>query len=119
MIKFTVHGRPVPAVRMTQRSMHKNPQAKRYLEYKALVGWTARAAGVRVAKQQVSINIRIYLCGGQIGDWDNYAKSICDGLNGVAWLDDRQVVQGFVARFECATKEEQRVEVVIMEVSYS
>ena len=116
MIKFTIHGRPVPAVRMTQRSMYKNPQAQRYLEYKNSVGWSAKKAGARITKQQVAINIYVYLCGGQIGDWDNYAKSICDGLNGVAWLDDKQVVQGFVRRFMCNTKEEQRVEVTILEV---
>lgn len=27
------------------------------------------------------------------GDVDNYAKSALDGLNGVVWEDDRQVVQ--------------------------
>ena len=27
------------------------------------------------------------------GDVDNYAKSILDGLNGIAYLDDRQIVK--------------------------
>lgn len=31
-------------------------------------------------------------------DWDNAAKLICDALNGVAWPDDVQIVQGTVVR---------------------
>jgi Holliday junction resolvase RusA-like endonuclease len=27
------------------------------------------------------------------GDIDNYVKTVLDGLNGVAWLDDKQVVK--------------------------
>lgn len=27
------------------------------------------------------------------GDLDNYTKLIADALNGVAWIDDRQVVK--------------------------
>ena len=27
------------------------------------------------------------------GDIDNYTKLICDALNGVAWIDDRQIAQ--------------------------
>ena len=30
------------------------------------------------------------------GDWDNHAKAICDALNGICYLDDRQIVDGHI-----------------------
>lgn len=32
------------------------------------------------------------------GDIDNYAKLVMDALNGVAWIDDRQLVELFVVK---------------------
>jgi Holliday junction resolvase RusA-like endonuclease len=32
------------------------------------------------------------------GDIDNYTKLICDALNGVAWLDDRQIARILVVK---------------------
>lgn len=29
-------------------------------------------------------------------DWDNIGKIVCDGLNGVAWHDDKQIADGHV-----------------------
>ena len=29
-----------------------------------------------------------------VPDWDNVSKSICDALNGIAWVDDAQIVDG-------------------------
>jgi len=111
--EFTVYGRPVPAVRTTQNDQWK-PQAIRYNRYKRDVGWSAKAAGARVTKKHVTIEIKVFVYGQQ-GDWDNYAKSICDGLNGITWIDDRQVMEGSVRKFSC-TEDEQRAEVAIREV---
>ncbi len=116
MIEFTVPGRPVPAVRMTKKSKFVNKQAKKYLQYKEHVGWTAKKAGVRLLDGKVCIEIVIYLCGGTHGDWDNYAKSICDGLNGIAYNDDRQVMEGRVKKVLGVEKTEERAEVKIWEV---
>lgn len=27
-------------------------------------------------------------------DWDNYAKAVCDAMNGVVYVDDKQIVDG-------------------------
>lgn len=99
ILEFTVPGRPVPAVRMTQRSKWADPRAQKYLAYKDTVGWAAKAAGCRQQFEgPVCVEIDLFLHGGQFGDVDNYAKSILDGLNRVAWDDDRQVVELHVYR---------------------
>lgn len=115
MIKFTIPGRPVPAVRMTQKGKFRkdNDAAHKYLAYKDAVGWEAKKAGVKQMEGKIVIDIKIYLCGGHHGDWDNYAKSICDGLNGIAYEDDRQIIDGRVRKIIGVTKVEERAEVEI------
>lgn len=46
-------------------------------------------------------------------DWDNIAKVICDALNGIAWVDDSQIVSGTVAKYYA---EESKVLVFIKEI---
>lgn len=116
MFSFTVPGRPVPAVRMTQRGTWK-PQATRYLQYKAAVGWAAKAAGVIRLECPVAIDIQVYIFGGVVGDWDNYSKSICDGLNGVAYIDDKQIVDGRCRKMVARTRGDERAVVEIREAT--
>lgn len=47
------------------------------------------------------------------GDVDNYLKSIADGLNGVAYFDDCQIVEATINKWY---SEEPKAEVVIREV---
>ena len=35
-------------------------------------------------------------------DWDNFAKALGDALNGVVWVDDKQIVRGIVAKVYAA-----------------
>ena len=47
-------------------------------------------------------------------DWDNIGKMVCDGLNGIAWYDDAQIVHGeTIKRYST----DPRVEITITEVS--
>jgi crossover junction endodeoxyribonuclease RusA len=48
-------------------------------------------------------------------DVDNVAKSVLDGLNGVAYEDDNQVVELLVRKYKVTRKEEERVEIEIRE----
>lgn len=116
MVSFVVPGRPVPAVRMTQRGKYTKAQAKRYMQYKDKVGWAAKRAGIRQLRGKVRIWITIYLAGGLDGDWDNYAKSICDGLNSIAYRDDRDIVDAHVVKVLGVASTDERAEIKIWQI---
>jgi Holliday junction resolvase RusA-like endonuclease len=115
MIKLIIPGRPVPCVRMTQRSKFTNPQAQRYLEYKQTVGWIGKSKINQPLPKEhfVCINMQFWLYGGQVIDLDNLIKSICDSLNGIAWVDDKQVTEIMAKRYKAADKLSQRAEIEI------
>ena len=50
------------------------------------------------------------------GDWENYAKSCADALNGVAWHDDAQIVDGRTVKRR-AKKGEQCGVYILIEVA--
>lgn len=114
-ITIEVPGRPVPAARMTTRGKFKSRQAQRYLAYKRAVGWTAKAAGVKPVMGPLTVEIEVYLHRGQDGDWDNYGKSICDGLNGVAYVDDSQIIDGRVRKLRARGRHEERAVIHLRE----
>lgn len=112
-IKIVVPGKPIPAVRMTQRGKYVSKQAGRYLAYKNQVGWAAKAARVKQITGDIEVIGIAYIYGNRSGDVDNLAKAWLDGLNGIAWLDDRQVRRLTVERVQVDQEEEQRAEIEI------
>lgn len=52
----------------------------------------------------------------KVPDWDNIGKIICDSLNGLAYHDDAQIVEGTVIK-RYASGTEPMVEVEISEVT--
>lgn len=117
MIRLVVPGRPVPAVRMTQRSKFTSNQAGRYLAYKNQIGWVAKAARVQQTAAPVEVSAIVYLCGGHEGDVDNYGKAMLDSLNGIAWKDDRQVRKLTVEKRQAQSAAEERAEIEIKEIA--
>jgi crossover junction endodeoxyribonuclease RusA len=115
IIKLVVPGRPVPAVRMTQRGKFVKDRAQLYLNYKDHIAWVARTKIKKPLEGAVNIKIKVFVLG-RGGDWDNYAKAICDGLNKIAYVDDSQIRKGEVEIINCS-KDEQRVEIEIKEVA--
>lgn len=118
MSKIIIPGRPVPAVRMTQRGKYINQQAQRYLDYKSQVGWAGKTAIKKPIPKgrYASVTMQFYICGGQTPDIDNLIKAILDGLNGIAWEDDKQVVGVHAARFSAASKDGEYAEIEIKAV---
>jgi len=118
MIKMTIPGRPVPkgrprlGVRGRKAYVYTPPETK---EYENIVGWVAKCMGCRPTEEPVSVMLDIYARGKM--DVDNVAKSILDGLNGVAYEDDDQVVELLVRKHKVKRKEEERVEIEIREAS--
>jgi Holliday junction resolvase RusA-like endonuclease len=93
-IAFTVEGVPRPKARARRGAGGRwyTPQATK--AYEEAVGWAARAAGVRDAYEgPVRLTVGLWFPDRRRRDVDNCAKSICDALNGIAYLDDSQVAQ--------------------------
>lgn len=116
MIEFVVPGRPVPAVRMTQRSKWVDPQAQRYLEYKEFAGWIAKqAVKQKPITGQVAAKFRFYLKPkGRNPDLSNLIKAIEDALNKIVWKDDVQV-RHIDASMIISKDEPERAEVIVRE----
>lgn len=112
MIHLEIPGRPVPAVRMTSRGAYVKKYAQRYLNYKKEVAWIAISKKIRPMDGPVEVEVNVYLCGGRQGDIDNYAKSLTDALNKLAYQDDRQIRRLVAEKHECS-KGEERAEIIV------
>ena len=114
MIRITVPGRPVPkgrprlGVRGRKAFVYTPPETR---EYERFVGWVAKSAGCQPIEGPVSVALSVYVKGRL--DADNIAKSILDGLSGVAYEDDDQVIELLVRKHKVKRKEEERVEIEI------
>ena len=117
-ISFTIPGRPIPAARMTRRGKWVKRQAQKYLAFKEQVGWEARKHFKGEPWQgPVGIELRFYLkVNRSRGDGDNLFKAILDGMNGIAFEDDSQVVEG---HFYILDREPQRTEVRVWKLNGS
>lgn len=103
-IKILVPSEPVPLARARFSGRHCY-QPKRNREYREVVQQAARSAmgGREPLKGEVSAVIKLYRrfksTARNYGDLDNHAKAILDGLNQIAFADDRQVVRCLIAKF--------------------
>lgn len=87
---FTIEGDPVPKGRPRfNRSNGRVITPKRTRDYEEHVGWAARSNGVIKMEGDVAVWLDLAFCRNK--DIDNIAKSILDGMNGIAYDDDSQV----------------------------
>ena len=104
MITFTIPGQPVPKGRPRGALPRKgdllpgdDPKAIRFYTpartkiYERKVGVCAKQAGVRPTDNEVAVSAKFYLKDRRKVDVDNLMKAVLDGLNRVAYADDKQV----------------------------
>lgn len=91
MTVIEIPGTPVPKQRPRLASGRVFTPPKTHAA-EELIAWKARAAGVRISTSDVSVTAGFYFTGKRRGDIDNLVKTVLDALNGVAYVDDRQVV---------------------------
>jgi crossover junction endodeoxyribonuclease RusA len=73
-----------------------NPKARKYKQTAALA---ALACGAFRLTGELRVRMDVYRplrC----GDLDNVQKLVCDALNGIAWHDDKQLVEIVARRFD-------------------
>lgn len=113
-IRITIPGRPIPkgrprlGIRGRKAYVYTPPKTA---EYEKLVGWVAKCSGCRPVDGPVAVDLDIYV---RIRmDLDNVAKSVLDGLNGIAYQDDGQVVELLVKKHKVTNTADERVEIEI------
>ncbi len=116
--KIIVCGRPTPKGRPRLgvkggKAFVYTPAATK--EYEEMVGWAAKSSGCSPKDGPIAVSISVYVKGRL--DADNIAKSILDGLNGVAYEDDDQVVELLVRKHKVKDNADERVEIEVMEVT--
>ena len=91
---FVVHGPPVPKGRPRMWSGGHAYTPKRTRDYEARVKDRARASVPSdwPKDKQYSLTIKVYRHTKR-GDLDNFVKAVSDALNGIAWTDDRGVME--------------------------
>lgn len=116
--RFTVDGEPVSKSRA--RFTHYGSKVRAYTPEKTKVAEAAMGRQFRrVSPEHVpdgenafGVACIFFACTFQRRDVDNMIKLVCDGLNGVAWVDDSQVYEVSGRRGRCLPGE-ARTEVLI------
>ena len=91
-ITLFVAGQPVPKQRPRVSNGHAYTPA-RTRAWEQEIGWMARAVGMEPMAGDVGITLRFQRKGRVRADLDNLVKAVLDGLNGIAFGDDRQIIE--------------------------
>ena len=104
-IKFSVPTEPVPFKRARTNGKRRyndprNSDFKYYVGLHAKVAMNGRSPFDGAIRLHVKVFTKYKPTSLKSGDWDNHGKAISDALNGICFLDDRQVIEGNVQMFQ-------------------
>jgi len=116
MIRLTIPGRP--RAKQRPRIGYRGRRAYMYTPeetaaYEELVGFVARTHCRRPLDGLLEVRITVYFRDDATPDLDNVIKAILDGMNRVAFGDDRQVKRIVAETKRAAGAWEERAEVEI------
>jgi crossover junction endodeoxyribonuclease RusA len=97
VISFIVLGEPVPWARARSRGSQRW-NSPRVEAQKALIAGAARIAGAKPLEDPMRLTVTAYLSSWRRVDGDNILKLVADALNGVAYVDDAQVMHATVMK---------------------
>lgn len=121
--QITIPGRPVPKVRMTQKSKW-SPRAQASLQYQKTVAWAAKACTKNTQLfGPVRLSVWVYLKPTKKGqlpenrpDLSNVIKAIEDGLQYARVVEnDKQIIEYGMSGYRLDYNE--RVEITLEEIS--
>ena len=91
MPEITIPGEPVAKERPRRGKNGSWYTPTKTRDYEQLVGWIWKETRIKPLTGPVSVRLDFWI-GGRDKDLDNLVKAVLDGLNGVAWEDDSQIV---------------------------
>lgn len=113
---FTVPGRPRPKARPRFAKGRVFTPAET-LEYEARVREHAAFMFDKpLESDDLKAYIDVFVKGRNHADLDNFVKSILDGMNRTAYLDDKQIKHIDANLLFVASKDDERAEIIIEEV---
>jgi Holliday junction resolvase RusA-like endonuclease len=106
-MEFTILGRIVPYVRMTQRSKWADPRARLYLDSQAAIRWQLTSQMLEnswtMLPQREPLVATITFCIGKrmhTTDADNICKAVIDAAQGVVYSNDCWIDELHVYRMQ-------------------
>lgn len=115
LAEFTVPGTPISKARPRTGANNNTFTPKRTRDHEKLVATYARAsmrAGERAYEGLVGVALEFWTTNVKT-DVDNLAKTVLDGMNGVVYADDVQVVELFVRVHRGNPKSDLRTQVLV------
>ncbi len=110
-IYFTVPGNPQPKQRARVVNGHSYTPRKTISAETTVALYCLRALRSPRFSGALRVELRFYRSDNRRVDTDNLAKLVLDALNGVAWLDDSQIVRLSVEKH--VDRENPRTEVEV------